>query len=99
MPRFHRVVRYSLLRYGAALFAYIGVSTERCGSVRFGAARFTYISVSSSKSWARSRNKRTEPTYYSLLLRWVTKPSERVAKMWNYTRRFGLVSLFFLEQL
>ena len=34
MPRFHRAVRYCSLRESAALFAYIGASTEQCGLVR-----------------------------------------------------------------
>ena len=34
LPRLHRAVRDCSLRYSGALFAYIGVSTERCGSMR-----------------------------------------------------------------
>ena len=48
LPRLHRALRDCSLRYSAALFAYIGVST--------------------ANSWARSRNKRAEPTYFSTLL-------------------------------
>ena len=61
-------------------------------AVRFGAARFTYIGVSTAKIWARSRNKRAEPTYYLTLLRWVTKPSERVSKTWSYTPRYSEIN-------
>ena len=39
-----------------------------CGS-------FAYIAVSTANSQASSRNTRVEPTYFSTLLRWVTKPS------------------------
>ena len=41
---------YCLLRYSAALFTYIEVFTERCGSVRFGVVRFAYIGAAAAKS-------------------------------------------------
>ena len=82
---------------GALLFVVVqcssgfGFSTEQCSLVRLGllilafppsgAALFAYIGVSTAKSWARSRNKHAKPTYFSTLLCWVTKPSERVAEM------------------
>ena len=53
----------------------------RCGSV-------SYIGVSTTKVGQGPEIKALSLPIYTLL-RWVNKPSDRVAKTWSYTRRYS----------
>ena len=46
------------------------------------------IGVSDAKGFAGSQNKQAEPLLFSVILRWGTKPSERVPKRWSCTLPF-----------